>query len=148
MLSPFPLNAIGLECLRVKSGESLVQVSWRFHSMNEHTETWGNGWVWRIKKCHHRQRRGGELSLILIISVSSGRFDGDLFDIYRRKLESTTSPKIHHYSPRFCVSFISKYVQHIPRVSNNGEVPRRGQEETYVSFMGITFSSSHATFVI
>lgn len=95
---PFPLNAIGLECLRVKSGESLVQVSWRFHSMNEHTETWGNGWVWRIKKCHHRQRRGGELSLILIISVSSGRFDGDLFDIYR-KLESTTSPKIHHYSP-------------------------------------------------
>ena len=107
MLSPFPLNAIGLECLRVKSGESLVQVSWRFHSMNDHTETWGNGWVWRIKKCHHRQRKGGELSLILIISVSSGRFDGDLFDIYRRKLESTTSPKIRHYSPHFCVSFIS-----------------------------------------
>lgn len=48
----------------------------------------------------------------------------------------------------FCVSFISKYVQHIPRVSNNGEVPRRGQEETYMSFRGIIFSFSHVTFMI
>lgn len=100
------------------------------------------------KKVSSQTKERGELSLILIISVSSGRFDGDLFDIYRRKLESTTSPKIHHYSP---VS-VSPSSPNMCSISQEflavGEVPRRGQEETYVSFMGITFSSSHATFVI
>lgn len=117
-------------------GASLMTLS--FHEWAH--RTWGNGWVWRIKKCHHRQGEGRAESDSYHFCFL-WQIWWDLFDIYRRKLESTTSPKIHHYSPRFCVSFISKYVQHIPRVSNNGEVPRRGQGRAFLSlsFMGITF---------
>ena len=46
-LFPFPLNTIRLECLRIKLGKSLVQVSRLFQCVNDDTEARGNGWVWR-----------------------------------------------------------------------------------------------------
>ena len=128
----FPLSTIGLESLIIKTGKSLIQVSLPFImwiTMQKHRV---NGCIWKklkniIKEKGKGVRRVWFLSFLFPLC---GRFDVDLFDSCRRKLRisSTPSPKSHYYSPCFCVSSISKYVQCIPRFFNDREVPRRGQE--------------------